>query len=53
MTTPLTLAETASVFGETLVFGRLLEQADDAESRLALLAETSRARSRPCSARSR
>ena len=26
--TPLTLAETASVFGETIVFGRLLEQAD-------------------------
>jgi len=37
--TPLTLAETASVFGETVVFGRLLEQADTAESRLSLLAE--------------
>jgi oligoendopeptidase F len=37
--TPLTLAETASVFGETLVFGRLLESTDDAASRLALLAE--------------
>jgi oligoendopeptidase F len=37
--TPLTLAETASVFGESLVFGRLLEQAPNAESRLALLAE--------------
>jgi oligoendopeptidase F len=37
--TPLTLAETASVFGESLVFGRLLEQAPSAESRLALLAE--------------
>lgn len=36
---PLTLAETASVFGETLVFGRLLDQAPTAESRLALLAE--------------
>ncbi len=37
--TPLTLAETASVFGETLVFRALLEQADTAESRLALLAQ--------------
>jgi len=37
--TPLTLAETASVFGETLVFGRLLEAAGTAESRLSLLAE--------------
>jgi oligoendopeptidase F len=40
MATPLTMAETASVFGETLVFGRLLEQAGTAESRLALLAES-------------
>src|SRR5215204_3549014 len=38
--TPLTMAETASVFGETLVFGRLLERAETAESRLALLAES-------------
>jgi len=38
--TPLTLAETASVFGETIVFGRLLEQADTPESRLSLLAES-------------
>jgi oligoendopeptidase F len=38
--TPLTLAETASVFGERLVFGRLLEQAATPESRLALLAAT-------------
>ena len=37
-TTPLTVAETASVFGETIVFGRLLEQADTPESRLSLLA---------------
>jgi oligoendopeptidase F len=37
--TPLTVAETASVFGEAIVFGRLLEQAETAESRLALLAE--------------
>jgi oligoendopeptidase F len=40
MATPLTLAETASVFGETLTFGRLLESAPTAESRLALLAES-------------
>ena len=40
MSTPLTLAETASVFGETLVFGRLLEQAETPESRLSLLAES-------------
>jgi oligoendopeptidase F len=40
MSTPLTMAETASVFGETLVFGRLLEQAGTPESRLALLAES-------------
>jgi oligoendopeptidase F len=38
--TPLTLAETASVFGEELVFGRLLEQAETPESRLALLAQS-------------
>jgi oligoendopeptidase F len=38
--TPLTLAETASVFGETVVFNRLLEQAESAASRLALLAES-------------
>ena len=37
--TPLTLAETASVFGETIVFGRLLEQDNSPASRLALLAE--------------
>jgi oligoendopeptidase F len=37
--TPLTLAETASVFGETLVFARLLEEAETPESRLTLLAE--------------
>ncbi len=40
MATPLTMAETASVFGETLVFGRLLEQAETPESRLSLLAES-------------
>jgi oligoendopeptidase F len=38
-TTPLTLAETASVFGEALVFGRLLDQAADDQARLGLLAE--------------
>ncbi len=37
--TPLTLAETASVFGETVVFGRLLAQDTTPASRLALLAE--------------
>jgi oligoendopeptidase F len=37
--TPLTLAETASVFGEQVTFGRLLELADTPESRLGLLAE--------------
>jgi oligoendopeptidase F len=40
MATPLTLAETASVFGETLTFGRLLERTPSAESRLSLLAES-------------
>jgi oligoendopeptidase F len=37
--TPLTLAETASVFGETVVFSRLLEEDSSPASRLALLAE--------------
>jgi oligoendopeptidase F len=37
--TPLTLAETASVFGETLVFERLLAAAGSDEQRLSLLAE--------------
>ncbi len=37
--TPLTLAETASVFGETVVFGRLLAEDTTPQSRLALLAE--------------
>jgi oligoendopeptidase F len=37
--TPLTLSETASVFGETIVFARLLEQDQAPGSRLALLAE--------------
>ena len=36
--TPLTLAETASVFGETVTFGRLLEETTDPAERLALLA---------------
>jgi oligoendopeptidase F len=35
--TPLTLAETASVFGEMLVFRRLLREESDPEIRLALL----------------
>ena len=38
-TTPLTLAETASVFGETVTFGRLLDGVDDPAERLPLLAE--------------
>jgi oligoendopeptidase F len=37
--TPLTLAETASVFGETIVFERLLQEDSTPASRLALLAE--------------
>ncbi|MGZ4185271.1 MAG: M3 family oligoendopeptidase [Solirubrobacteraceae bacterium] len=37
--TPLTLAETASVFGETLVFERLLAAAENDDQRLGLLAE--------------
>jgi oligoendopeptidase F len=37
--TPLTLAETASVFGETLVFERLLGGLSDPRERLGLLAE--------------
>ena len=37
--TPLTLAETASVFGEALVFGRMLAAAPDENARLSLLAE--------------
>jgi oligoendopeptidase F len=38
MGTPLTLAETASVFGEEITFGRLLEQAETPQSKLDLLA---------------
>ncbi len=37
--TPLTMAETASVFGEALVFGRLLDAAPDERARLSLLAD--------------
>jgi oligoendopeptidase F len=37
--TPLTLAETASVFAEALVFRKLLNETTDPEARLALLAE--------------
>ncbi|HWV84932.1 MAG TPA: M3 family oligoendopeptidase [Capillimicrobium sp.] len=37
--TPLTVAETASVFGETIVFNRLLEQTTEPSSRLSLLSE--------------
>ncbi|MEX0664208.1 MAG: M3 family oligoendopeptidase [Acidimicrobiia bacterium] len=38
--TPLTLAETASVFGETVTFGRLLAETTDPSERLALVAES-------------
>ena len=38
--TPLTLAETASVFGETVTFGRLLEETTDPAARLVLIAES-------------
>lgn len=38
--TPLTLAETASVFGETVTFDRLLSMTDDPDERLSLLAES-------------
>ncbi len=37
--TPLTVAETASVFGEEVTFGRLLALEDDPVARLSLLAE--------------
>ena len=40
MTTPLTLAETASVFGETVTSKRLLSTLSDPNERLALLANT-------------
>ena len=38
-TTPLTVAETASVFGETIVFNRLLAMETDPQARFALLAQ--------------
>lgn len=38
--TPLTVAETASIFGETIVLERLLERAPDAAARLSLLGES-------------
>jgi len=38
--TPLTLAETASIFGETIVLERLVGDAPDASARLSLLAES-------------
>jgi len=40
LSTPLTLAETASVFGETVTFGRLLADTVEPTERLALLAES-------------
>jgi oligoendopeptidase F len=39
MSTPLTVAETASVFGETVTFSRLLSGTADASERLTLLGE--------------
>jgi oligoendopeptidase F len=39
-TTPLTVAETASIVGETIVLERLLANAPDANTRLSLLAES-------------
>jgi oligoendopeptidase F len=53
MSTPLTLAETASVFGEQIVFGRLLERAETPESRLGLLTEAMDGAVATCSGRSR
>ena len=38
--TPLTLAETASVFGETVTFGRLLADTTEPAARLSLIAES-------------
>lgn len=38
--TPLTLAETASVFGETVTFGRMLDATSDPDTRLGLLAQS-------------
>src|SRR4051794_1976610 len=40
MSTPLTMAETASVFGERITFARLLADASGAEEKLALLARS-------------
>ncbi len=37
--TPLTVAETASIFGESIVLGRLVAEAPDAKARLSLYAE--------------
>ena len=51
--TPLTLAETASVFGETIVFGRLLEGTPRRPRAWRCSRRISRTRSPPCSARSR
>jgi len=38
--TPLTVSETASIFGETIVLERLLERAPDGRARLSLLGES-------------
>ena len=44
VSTPLTVAETASIFGETIVLERLLEEAPDAAARLSLLGRVARRR---------
>ena len=38
--TPLTVAETASIFGERIVLGRLLDQSADDKEKLALLGDS-------------
>ena len=38
--TPLTVAETASVFGETVTFGRMMDATTEPNARLALIAES-------------
>lgn len=51
-TTPLTVAETASVFGETIAFNRLLELADSPRSRSRCSHRRLKGRSLPSSGRS-
>ena len=51
--TPLTLAETASIFGETVTFARLLDDEHEPNARLALSRRASRTSRRASSARPR